>query len=62
MWMGGNCKTFPVSRTIHFNAIFHFNSVRNFEKSPDGNLQSALNPHLNYKVKENVSSFVSTNA
>lgn len=54
-------KHFQVSRIIHFNAIFHFNRVGSFERSPDGNLRLALNPLLLYTVKEKGSSFVSAN-
>ena len=52
--MGDNCKTFSVSRIIHFNAIFHFNGGESFEISFDGNLQLALSLPLLYTVKGKV--------
>lgn len=51
LWMGDNCKTFSVSRIIHFNAIFRFNGAGSFELRPDGNLQPALSPLLHCIVK-----------
>lgn len=57
LWMIDNCKTFSVSRIIHFHVIFHFNGFESFEISLffeiilDGNLQWALNPRWHYKVE-----------
>lgn len=62
IWTGDDCKTFSVSRTICFHAIFHLDGVGSFENRLDGSLQLALNTLLHYivKGKGNRSAFANT--